>query len=105
MANPSAETVAEPKNRGLYARDLTLACFAAWGSGDFYGGSGYRLDRHPEVARAEGAICARIGDLEDEVKRQAKIIQKMREAAHELQLQVAGAIKIVGKLPEKEEIF
>lgn len=103
----TSEEKATPKNRGLIARDLTLACYAAWkpGSNFYNDGGGYTLDRHPDVKKAENAVCDRIGELEEQVKLQAKIIQKMREAAHELQLQVAGAIKIVGTLPKPEEIF
>lgn len=103
----SEELRTRPRNRGLIARDLTFACYGAWkpGSNFYNDGGGYTLDRYPEVKKAENAICDRIGDLENQVELQAKVIQKMREAAHELQRQVAAAIKVVGELPTHEEIF
>jgi hypothetical protein len=95
-----------PRNRGLIARDLTLACYSAWRPGqNFYGGGGYTLDLYPEVAKAEREVCDRIGDLEEEVRRQAQIIERMQEAASELQTQIAAVIKLVGVAKRLHEEF
>lgn len=85
-----------PRNRGLIARDLTVACHDAWkGRGSFYSGGGYVLDRHPEVADAERAVCDRIGELEDQVERQAKIIERMREISERLEREVSLVLKVM----------